>query len=129
MPPMPKEMLERILSHTDNHEPITADWLLSIDIPRGDGDGILIEEHEICIQCVDTRNNKQLDSSYGDEWEESTSLGYNVGTQEAYIETWGSGKEKFSIESQEIITLPPISTRLEFRLLLLAHRAWGYRGE
>ena len=121
-----EDIIRRILNHTDNYEPITKEWLMIVTMLPGDETSP--PEHETTIQCVDTRTNTQLHADNGEEWEEVTVLGYNLETRELYIECYG-GPIPMSTQTQDLITLPPISTRLELRLLLLAHKAWGYRGE
>lgn len=123
------DIVHLILNHPDNYEPITAEWLRSIEVYAGENpDGGPSAEHEAIIQVIDTRTNTPLHESYGKKWEESTVLGYNVENGTCYLETWGGARD-FSVESHEIITLEGVKTRLEFRLLLAAHKVWGYTGK
>lgn len=124
-----RAMMERILSHADNSHPITPDWLRSIQVFTGEtSDGKPTSEHEATIRCEDVRKAVELTESYGDAWEEVTVIGHNIETGETYIEVYG-GDKAFSVKSQEVIALPRVTTRLEFRLLLLSLKAWGYNGE
>lgn len=124
------QLVQQILRHTDNHLDITAEWLESVGAYTGDETTDRVE-YEVTIQAVDTRSNTQLHETHGYEWEETTVLGYNINTKDVYIEVYGDtgGGKPFATDTIDCIVLPPIQTRLEFRLLLLAHKAWGYNGQ
>lgn len=119
------EMALRALSHTDNAEPITGDWLESIWFPRSKRTDSGDNEYEAIIMV--TENGEQGketvfrkfhspdDTSRGAE---VTVFGINLDNMRPFLETWG----------HEVIILPPIATRLEFRLLLVSLKAWGYTG-
>jgi hypothetical protein len=117
----PLEIALKALSHPDNGEPITADWLNSIGVYGGDRDELGPTEHESIIMV--TKGEKGADTEFLTDYlmpdTEVTAIGLNLESMRTYIETW----------DQEVIILLPIATRLEFRLLLLSLKAWGYRGE
>lgn len=118
------DIILRILDNSDNLEPITAEWLQSIEVHNDGEKGV---EHTATLQVIDSRTNAVVESSYGEEWEVVVCLGYNVETGECFIEEYG-GNRAFSTDTQEVIIFQNVKTRLQFRLLLAAHGAWGYRG-
>lgn len=120
------EIALRVLSHTDNAEPINADWLESIWIfhsKRGDSGPNEFEAIVMVTQDGEQGYNTVFRHSY--DWNEPprgsevTVIGINLDTMRPFIET----------VNQEVIILPPIATRLEFRLLLVSLKAWGYTGK
>lgn len=114
------EIALRVLSHTDNAEPINADWLESIWIFHSKrGDSGLNEFEAIVMVTQGGEQKHSYDWNEPPRGSEVTVIGINLDSMRPFIGTWG----------QDIISLPPIATRLEFRLLLVSLKAWGYTGK
>lgn len=115
--------MERILAHADNGKPITREWLDSIGVFGGVREISGPYEREAVFMV--TEGEKGNETVFRNELPEIidgvevTVIGINLTNMRPYIETW----------EEEVIILPPISTRLEFRLLLLSLKAWGYIGD
>lgn len=103
------------MRYKDDNEPITKEWLESINI-FSDGEGG--DNYAVTIS-VDER------TEISDPNEEATVLGYSFKDQQAYIENYGGDLNKtVDTKTNDLILLGVRKKRGEFRLLLRALNAW-----